>query len=77
MDLPLDSKYVRIKRKKKNCIKKSKTNYSPIFFQLLFLSKKKKKVKSNANSTVACNDKLECFTFTGQGISRVRKTRRA
>lgn len=77
MDLPLDSKYVRIKRKKKTASKNLKPTTPPIFFQLLFLSKKKKKVKSNANSTVACNDKLECFTFTGQGISRVRKTRRA
>lgn len=76
MDLPLDSKYVRIKRKKKTASKNLKPT-TPLFFPTTISFKKKKKVKSNANSTVACNDKLECFTFTGQGISRVRKTRRA
>lgn len=45
MDLPLDSKYVRIKRKKKKTASKNLKPTTPLFFSNYYFFQKKKKNK--------------------------------
>lgn len=83
MDLPLDSKYVKIRKKKKlyqQMYHYLRTN-RPLFFIIIISfekSKRKEGIKNRmtVHSRNNNNNKLECFTFIDQGITRVRKRRK-